>query len=191
MLTKEEEFSISNARDLESIRLVMNLFHVVNFTGLDQEKINELLTLKKYPHLGLKPEICELILKSEVIMQEYYKSNRSLLDVKETNILHLMGRVDKLLASTYGDQLSSDTHIASGMVSQILENLYETQLSYIYDQTIREELLEQILSVWDQAGIDSKTLIDYLMNETRKNAISETSCFIGRSDNFEFDMHSY
>jgi hypothetical protein len=120
-----------------------------------------------------------------------------MLDFKAISVRQLFKvfkRTDAFLSSQYALQelSSSSFYLSSNALMNIVEDLIDVYLGYIYDREIKSILIADLIrfvnsQIESQGTLDPIAVSDYVTQQTRNFGVSDKSCFFGRSMNIAVD----
>lgn len=179
MLLGSDDIRIGDARDLEGIRIALALFEIADLKPLTLEKIQTYS--EKFSHLNQKPQLLQKIIESCAFIDDQQFKRSALLDTKQTSGLRALQRVDSLLKEHF-PELSEETHLSSQIISLVLEEIYETQLCFLYRPSTRAEILGDLIQAhWLDSGIEKESVVEHICSGPRHSHITDEVCQFGRA----------
>ena len=116
------------------------------------------------------------------MIESSLKNNRRLLDRKKPMPLNSWKRIEELVTSVFGSNISKETNFSNELIIRIISNIYEVMLASVYDKDIRMRILRNVVELWSHTGIDTGEVVDRMTGVTTPYSIQDNYITIGRTE---------
>eukprot|EP00347_Sterkiella_histriomuscorum_P024492 403330924 len=184
----------------EDIKPFLSHLIEINLEKIQSRSDFQEILMKKYESVYALSYMPQLLFNSVEYLNTRLNTQlkHQLLDHKQFSIrqtFKLFNRVNIFLEKHFkiSELQTENFFLASDSKRQIIEEIVDIYLGYIYDKQIKAKLIEELVAqIWNahsllinQSQLDPSISVEYIINHTREFQVTTQSCYFGRTQAFQ------